>query len=94
MLKRSAALSSTISSRLRRGSAKLLMRERAARRPSVLAGLVMNENAPRDRACWRSSSSVTICTGMCRVAGFCLSWLSTVQPSMSGRNTSSETAVG
>ncbi len=35
-----------------------------------------------------------ICTGMCRVSGFCLSWLSTVQPSMSGRNTSSETAVG
>ena len=31
---------------------------------------------------------------MCRVAGFCLSWLSTVQPSMSGRNTSSDTAVG
>ena len=54
----------------------------------------MNENAPRARPCWRSSSSVTICTGMCRVAGFCLSWLSTVQPSMSGRNTSSETAVG
>ena len=26
--------------------------------------------------------------------GFCLSWLSTVQPSMSGRKTSSETAVG
>ena len=31
---------------------------------------------------------------MWRVAGSCLSWLSTVQPSMSGRNTSSETAVG
>ena len=31
---------------------------------------------------------------MWRVAGSCLSWLSTVQPSMSGRKTSSETAVG
>ena len=63
-------------------------------KPSVLAGLVMNEKAPRDRPCWRSSSRVTICTGMWRVAGLCLSWLSTVQPSMSGRNTSREMAVG
>ena len=59
-----------------------------------MVGLVTNEKAPRARPCWRSSSSVTICTGMWRVAGSCLSWLSTVQPSMSGRNTSSETAVG
>ncbi len=39
-----------------------------------------------------------ICTGMWRVSGLCQSWLSTVQPSMSGRNppppTSSRTAVG
>ena len=66
---------------------------RAPRRgPRVVVGLVTKENAPRARPCWRSSSRVTICTGMCRVSGFCLSWLSTVQPSMSGRNTSSETA--
>ena len=31
---------------------------------------------------------------MWRVSGLRLSWLRTVQPSMSGRNTSSETAVG
>jgi len=55
---------------------------------------VTNENAPRASPCWRSSSSVTICTGMCLVSEFCLSWLSTFQPSMSGRNRSSDTAVG
>ncbi len=38
--------------------------------------------------------AVTICTGMWRVAGSSLSWLSTVQPSMSGRKISSEMAVG
>ena len=69
-------------------------RERAPSRPSVVVGLVRKEKAPRARPCWRSSSRVTICTGMWRVAGSCLSWLSTVQPSMSGRKTSSETAVG
>ena len=58
----------------------------------MVVGLVMNEKAPRASPCWRSSSIVTICTGMCRVFGFCFSWLSTVQPSMSGRNTSSDTA--
>ena len=66
----------------------------AALTPSVVVGLLTKENAPRASACWRSSSSVMICTGMCRVSGLCLSWLSTVQPSMSGRNTSSETAAG
>ena len=35
-----------------------------------------------------------ICTGIWRVSGSCFSWLNTVQPSMSGRKTSSETAVG
>lgn len=35
-----------------------------------------------------------IWTGICRVCGFCLSWLSTVQPSMSGRKMSSEIAAG
>jgi hypothetical protein len=64
-----------------------------AARPSVEFGLVMNENAPRSRPYWRSSSTVSTCTGMWRVAGSCLSWLSTVQPSMSGRNTSSVTAA-
>ena len=44
-----------------------LDRDSAASRPSVVVGLVTNENAPRARPCWRSSSSVTICTGMCRV---------------------------
>ena len=39
-------------------------------------------------------SVIMIWTGMCRVSGLCLSWLSTVQPSMSGRKTSSQTAVG
>ena len=37
---------------------------------------------------------MTICTGMWRVAGSSLSWLSTVQPSMSGRKMSSEIAAG
>ncbi len=31
---------------------------------------------------------------MCRVSGFCFNWLSTLQPSMSGRKTSSDTAFG
>jgi hypothetical protein len=70
------------------------MRESAASRPLALVGLVTNANAPRARPCWRSSSSVTICTGMWRVRGSRLSSESTVQPSMSGRNTSSETALG
>jgi hypothetical protein len=35
------------------------------------------EGAAR-QACWRSSSSVMICTGMCRVSGFLLEWLGTV----------------
>ena len=43
---------------------------------------------------WRSSSTVTICTGMWRVAESCLSRASTVQPSMSGRKMSSEIALG
>ena len=73
---------------------RLLMRSSAALQAFGRRRLVTNENAPRARPCCRSSSSVTICTGMCRVCGSCLSWLSTVQPSMSGRNTSSEIAVG
>ena len=52
-------------------------RQAPLRAPSVVVGLVTNENAPRASPCWRSSSSVTICTGICRVSGFCLSWLST-----------------
>src|SRR5665213_4518175 len=94
MLNCSAALSSTISRRLRRGLVYSLIWDSAALTPSVVVGLLTKENAPRASACWRSSSSVMICTGMCRVSGLCLSWLSTVQPSMSGRNTSSDTAVG
>ena len=46
------------------------------------------------RPCCRSSSTVMICTGMCRVAGSCLRLFSTVQPSMSGRKMSSVMAVG
>ena len=94
MLIRSAALSSTINRRLRRGLAYSLICASAALTPSVVVGLLTKENAPRASACWRSSSSVMTCTGMWRVRGLCLSWLSTVQPSMSGRNTSSETAAG
>ena len=85
MLICSAALSSTTSRRLRRGCAYSLMRASAASTPSVVVGLVTNENAPRASACWRSSSSVMICTGMWRVSGFCLSWLSTVQPEHVGQ---------
>jgi len=70
------------------------MCDKAALTPSVVVGLLTKENAPRAKACWLSSSSVMIWTGMCRVRGLCLSWLSTVQPSMSGRNTSSDTAAG
>ena len=94
MLICSAALSSTISRRLRRGLAYSLIWDSAALTPSVVVGLLTKENAPRASACWRSSSSVMIWTGMCRVSGLCFNWLSTVQPSMSGRKTSSDTAVG
>ena len=94
MLICSVRSSSTTSRRLRRGWAYSLMRANAASTPSVEVGLVTKANAPRAMPCWRSSSSVMICTGICRVSGFCLSWLSTLQPSMSGRNTSSDTAVG
>ena len=61
---------------------------------SDVAGLVKKPKAPCDSACWRLSSRVTTCTGMWRSAGSCLRWLSTVQPGMSGRKTSSDTAVG
>ena len=40
-------------------------RQRASLEPSVVVGLVRKEKAPRARPCWRSSSSVTIWTGMC-----------------------------
>ena len=43
--------------------------ERGVAAPSVVVGLVTNEKAPRARPCWRSSSRVTICTGMWRVPG-------------------------
>ena len=42
----------------------------------------------------RSSSVVITCTGMWRVSGSCFNCESTVQPSMSGRKMSSDTAVG
>src|SRR5207247_5562812 len=58
---------------LRRGLAYSLIRVIAASTPSVVVGLVTNEKAPRASACWRSSSSVIICTGMWRVSGFCRS---------------------
>ena len=73
MLNCSAALSSTTSRRLRRGSAYDLIFSIAASRPSVVVGLVTNEKAPRASPCCRSSSSVTIWTGICRVSGFCFS---------------------
>ena len=41
-------------------------------------GFEMKSNAPRARPCWRSSSRVSICTGMCRRLGSCFSRLSTV----------------
>ena len=94
MLIRSAVLSSTTSSRRRRGWVKSLILASASEMPSGVVGLTTKENAPRANPCWRSSSSVMIWTGMCRVSGFCFNWLSTFQPSMSGRNTSSDTAVG
>ena len=47
MLSCSAGLSSTTSSRLRRGLAYSLIRVIAASTPSVVVGLVTNENAPR-----------------------------------------------
>ena len=94
MLICSASLSSTTSSRLRARRRVFLDPRQRRLEPFGRRRLGDEANAPRARPCWRSSSSVTICTGMCRVAGSCLSWLSTVQPSMSGRNTSSETAVG
>src|ERR1700743_2644033 len=90
MLICSAALSSTINSRLRRGLAYSLISDSAAATPSVVVGLLTKENAPRASACWRSSSSVMICTGMWRVSGLCLSWLSTVQPRRSGKKHSRE----
>ena len=68
--------------------------EARARDRSVVAGLTRYENAPCDSPCCRSSSTESICTGMCRVAGSSLRLFSTVQPSMSGRNTSRVIAVG
>ena len=65
-----------------------------ARDRSVVAGFTRYENAPCDSPCCRSSSTDSICTGMCRVAGSSFRLFSTVQPSMSGRNTSSVMAVG
>jgi hypothetical protein len=47
---------------------KSWMRVSAASRSSVVVGLVTKANAPRERPWWRSSSSVSICTGMWRVA--------------------------
>ena len=41
--------------------------QRAPRAPRVVVGLVTNAKAPRASPCCRSSSSVTICTGMWRV---------------------------
>ena len=55
--------------RSRAASTNVLMRSSArfqSRRWS--AACCMNENAPRSSPCWRSSSTVTICTGMCRVS--------------------------
>jgi hypothetical protein len=54
MLRRSSALSSTTSRRLRRGRIYSLIRANAPRSPSALVGLVMNEKAPRASPCWRS----------------------------------------
>ena len=51
MLICSAALSSTISRRLRRGLAYSLIWDSAALTPSVVVGLLTNENAPRASAC-------------------------------------------
>ena len=94
MLCRSMSLSSTTSSRFCAARRKLLMRSNACSRSSVVAGLTRYENAPCDSPCCRSSSTESICTGMCRVAGSSLRLFSTVQPSMSGRNMSSVIAVG
>ena len=91
---RSMSLSSTTSSRFLCGVTYDLMRSNACSRSSVVPGLTRYENAPCDSPCWRSSSTDSICTGMCRVAGSSFRLFSTVQPSMSGRNTSSVIAVG
>ena len=94
MLVRSTSLSSTMSSLLRRGLVYSRSFSIAEASPSVVAGLVTKENAPRLRPCCRFSSRVTICTGMWRRFTSCFMWLRTVHPSMSGRNTSRETAPG
>ena len=72
MLNCSAGLSSTISSRLRRGVGILLDAGQSRSKPFGVVGLVTKENAPRARPWCRSSSSVSICTGMCRVVGILL----------------------
>src|SRR5204863_101536 len=69
--RRSVALSSTISRRLRRGTTNCFRRPSACSRPSRVVGLVTNANAPRASACWRSSSIVSTWTGMWRGTGRC-----------------------
>ena len=73
MLICSAESSSTTSSSRTRGAMNSWMRVNTDCSPSTVDGLVMNENAPRSRPYWRSSSTVSTCTGMWRVAGSCLS---------------------
>ena len=92
---RSGSSSTTRSSRTR-GAAKFLDAvERWPSSASVVGGLVTNAKAPRSRPCWRSSSTVTICTGMCRVRGSCFSWLQHASSrACPGRKMSSEMAVG
>ena len=71
-----------------------LIRSNAFSRSSVVAGLTRYEKAPCESPCCRSSSTDRICTGMWRVAGSSFRLFRTVQPSMSGRNTSRVIAVG
>ena len=61
---------------------------------SSVAGFCTNAAAPAINAGCSSSIPETMCTGMCRVAGWRLSRSSTVQPSSTGRLMSSTIASG
>src|SRR5258708_37332670 len=92
MLSCSAALSSTISRRLRLGLAYSLIWLSAALTPSVVVGLLTKENAPRASACWRSSSGVMIRTGMGRGCGVLFGLVRPGPPPGDGRDTARPSA--
>ena len=75
---RSMSSSSTTKEPFGTRAVKSARRSSAASMPAVVGDFTRYEKAPCERADWRSSSIVNICTGMCRIAGSDLRLLSTV----------------